>query len=90
MICVIYRSLKRDQTYLYVEKRGDFSRVPEELLKTFGEPQYSMMISLSERKKLANADIEKVKMALSEQGFYLQVPPPVESLINDHLASTKQ
>ncbi|MDX7990953.1 YcgL domain-containing protein [Xenorhabdus littoralis] len=90
MICVIYRSPKRDQTYLYVEKRGDFSRVPEELLKTFGEPQYSMMISLSERKKLANADIEKVKMALSEQGFYLQVPPPVESLINDHLASTKQ
>ncbi|MBI6547312.1 YcgL domain-containing protein [Xenorhabdus lircayensis] len=89
MICVIYRSLKRDQTYLYVEKRGDFSRVPEELLKTFGEPQYSMMISLSERKKLANADIEKVKAALSEQGFYLQVPPPVESLINEHLASNK-
>ncbi|MDC9595297.1 YcgL domain-containing protein [Xenorhabdus anantnagensis] len=87
MICVIYRSPKRDQTYLYIEKKGDFSRVPEDLLKTFGEPQYSMMISLSERKKLANADIEKVKAALNEQGFYLQVPPPVESLINKHLAS---
>ncbi|OTA20039.1 Protein YcgL [Xenorhabdus beddingii] len=89
MICVIYRSSKRDQTYLYVEKKGDFSRVPEALLKTFGDPQYSMMISLSERKKLANADIEKVKTALHEQGFYLQVPPPVESLINKHLASNK-
>ncbi len=89
MICVIYRSPKRDQTYLYVEKKGDFSRVPEVLLKTFGEPQFSMMLSLSERKKLANADIEKVKIALKEQGFYLQVPPPVESLINEHLASTK-
>ncbi|MBC8953119.1 MULTISPECIES: YcgL domain-containing protein [unclassified Xenorhabdus] len=89
MICVIYRSPKRNQTYLYIERKGDFSRVPEELLKTFGEPQYSMMISLSERKKLANADIEKVKTALNEQGFYLQVPPPVESLINEHLASNK-
>ncbi|WP_237387575.1 YcgL domain-containing protein [Xenorhabdus sp. Sc-CR9] len=89
MICVIYRSLKRDQTYLYITKKDDFSRVPEELLKTFGQPQYSMMISLSDRKKLANADIEKVKAALSEQGFYLQVPPPVESLINEHLASNK-
>ncbi|PHM60192.1 YcgL domain-containing protein [Xenorhabdus ishibashii] len=89
MICVIYRSPKRDQTYLYIEKRGDFSRVPEDLLRTFGEPQYSMMISLSERKKLANADIEKVKTALNEQGFYLQVPPPVESLLNEYLVSNK-
>ncbi|MDX7988042.1 hypothetical protein FE392_11975 [Xenorhabdus sp. 12] len=89
MICVIYRSPKRDQTYLYIEKKDDFSRVPEELLKTFGKPQYSMMISLSNRKKLANADIEKVKTALNEQGFYLQVPPPVENLIDEHLASIK-
>ncbi|OKP02068.1 YcgL domain-containing protein [Xenorhabdus eapokensis] len=89
MICVIYRSPKRDQTYLYIEKRGDFSRVPEDLLRTFGEPQYSMMISLSGRKKLANADIEKVKTALNEQGFYLQIPPPVESLLNEHLVSNK-
>ncbi|AOM39904.1 YcgL domain-containing protein [Xenorhabdus hominickii] len=89
MICVIYKSLKRDQTYLYIEKKDDFLRVPEELLKTFGEPQYSMMISLAEKQKLANADIEKVKSALNEQGFYLQVPPPVESLINEHLASNK-
>ncbi|CDH31103.1 YcgL domain-containing protein [Xenorhabdus bovienii] len=89
MICVIYRSPKRDQTFLYVEKKGDFSRVPEALLKTFGEPQYSMMISLSGRKKLANADIEKVKTMLSEQGFYLQVPPPVESLMSEHLAVNK-
>ncbi|CDG90127.1 YcgL domain-containing protein [Xenorhabdus bovienii] len=89
MICVIYRSPKRDQTFLYVEKKGDFSRIPEALLKTFGEPQYSMMISLSGRKKLANADIVKVKTMLSEQGFYLQVPPPVESLMNEHLAVNK-
>ncbi len=53
MICVIYRSLKRDQTYLYIEKKDDFSRVPEALLKTFGQPQYSMMISLSNRKKIS-------------------------------------
>jgi uncharacterized protein len=35
MLCVIYRSSKRDQTYLYVEKKDDFSRVPEELMKSF-------------------------------------------------------
>ncbi|KAA1187288.1 MULTISPECIES: YcgL domain-containing protein [Photorhabdus] len=85
MICVIYRSPKREQTYLYVEKRDNFSRVPEELLKSFGRPQYAMMISLADRKKLAGADIEKVKISLIEQGFYLQIPPPVENLMNQHL-----
>ncbi|MEH2921196.1 YcgL domain-containing protein [Samsonia erythrinae] len=82
MFCVIYRSTKRDQTYLYVEKKDDFSRVPEALMQSFGAPQLAMVLPLDGRKKLANADIEKVKLALKEQGFYLQVPPPVESLLN--------
>lgn len=43
MFCVIYRSSKRDQTYLYVEKKDDFSRVPEELMKGFGQPQLAMI-----------------------------------------------
>ncbi|WP_434524975.1 YcgL domain-containing protein [Photorhabdus asymbiotica] len=90
MICVIYRSPNREQTYLYIEKRDDFSRVPEELLKSFGRPQYAMTISLVARKKLAGADIEKVKISLVEQGFYLQIPPPVENLMNQHLDQMKK
>jgi len=85
MFCAIYRSNKRDQTYLYVEKKDDFSRLPEELLQGFGKPQFSMVINLGQRKKLASADIEKVKQSLLEQGYYLQVPPLVESLLNMHL-----
>ncbi|MGC6386961.1 YcgL domain-containing protein [Ewingella sp. S1.OA.A_B6] len=85
MLCAIYRSNKRDQTYLYVEKKDDFSRVPEELMQGFGKPQFSMVINLGQREKLAIADIEKVKQSLEEQGYYLQVPPPMESLLNMHL-----
>ncbi|GLR09148.1 hypothetical protein COO59_02980 [Mixta theicola] len=85
MFCVIYRSPQRDQTYLYVEKKDDFSRVPEELLRGFGKPQLAMVLTLERTKKLANADIEKVKLALREQGYYLQLPPPVEDLLKIHL-----
>ena len=85
MFCSIYRSSKRDQTYLYVEKKDDFSRVPEELMKSFGQPQFSMMLPLDGRKKLANADVENVKQALAEQGYYLQLPPPAEDLLKQHL-----
>ena len=33
-----------------------------------------------------NADIEKVKLALTEQGYYLQLPPPPEDLLKQHLS----
>ncbi|CAI0769129.1 YcgL domain [Serratia proteamaculans] len=90
MLCVIYRSPKRDQTYLYVEKKDDFSRVPEDLMKSFGSPQLAMVLSLEGREKLATADIEKVKEALKDEGFYLQVPPPLENLLNQHLSADKK
>ncbi|NDJ57953.1 hypothetical protein GWD52_13295 [Enterobacteriaceae bacterium 4M9] len=90
MICVIYRSTKRDQTYLYVEKKDDFSRVPPELMSSFGEPKLAMLLPLDGSKKLVNADLEKVKQALEEQGYYLQLPPPPESLLKMHLDGQSQ
>jgi len=87
MFCVIYRSARRDQTYLYVEKRDDFSRVPETLMQSFGQPQLAMILPLDGSKKLAGADLEKVKTALAEQGYYLQIPPPPENLLKAHLAA---
>ncbi len=40
--------------------------------------------------KLVNADLEKVKQALSEQGYYLQLPPPSENLLKKHGGTGKQ
>lgn len=52
-------------------------------MKGFGQPQLAMMLPLDGRKKLVNAELEKVKQALSEQGYYLQLPPPPEDLLNN-------
>ncbi|MGR9782095.1 YcgL domain-containing protein, partial [Escherichia coli] len=52
MFCVIYRSTKREQTYLYVEKKDDFSRVPDELMRSFGTPQMAMLLPLDGRKNI--------------------------------------
>ncbi|MBV7404638.1 YcgL domain-containing protein [Enterobacter sp. ENT03] len=87
MFCVIYKSPRREQTYLYVEKKDDFSRVPDALMQGFGKPQLAMLLPLDGRKKLVNADLEKVKEALKTQGYYLQLPPPPEDLLKQHLAS---
>ncbi|REL32460.1 YcgL domain-containing protein [Thalassotalea euphylliae] len=89
-LCAVYRSPKKDQTYLFVNKRDDFSDVPEALMKTFGTPVLVTMVNLTKQEKLALADIDKVKESLSEQGFYLQLPPPQENLLDQHKEMLKQ
>jgi uncharacterized protein YcgL (UPF0745 family) len=87
MLCTIYKSSNKADTYLFVEKRDDFSRVPPKLMKTFGRPLMVMVLNLGEKQTLALADIDKVKAALSDSGFYLQLPPPPENLLDEHLNS---
>ncbi len=84
MLSAVYKSLKMEGAYLFVEKRNDFSRVPELLMEKFGQPVLAMMLPLDTSKKLAMADINKVKQELSEKGFYLQLPPPRENLLEQH------
>jgi len=89
MLCAVYRSPKKEQTYLFVEKRDDFSNVPEALMTTFGTPSLVTIVNLATKEKLAMADINKVKESLAEQGFYLQLPPPQENLLKQHKEQMK-
>lgn len=83
MLSAVYKSKKKADTYLYVEKRDDFSKVPEPLMATFGQPSFVMLINLAKREQLGTADLEKVKQELAEKGFYLQLPPKQESLLDE-------
>lgn len=89
MLSSIYKSPRKHETYLFVEKAGDFSRVPESLLETFGKPELVMTLALSERKQLAGADLDKVKADLQEKGYYLQLPKPDENMLEVHKAMQK-
>ncbi len=80
-LCTIYKSSKKAETYLYIEKADDFSKVPEALMRLLGKPQLVMTLDLDRRKALAIADVSKVKQELQEHGFYLQLPPPTENLL---------
>lgn len=83
-LCTIYKCSKRADTFLYVEKADDFSKVPEELRKLIGTPKLFMTLDLDGRKKLGVAELAKVKNELLENGFYLQLPPPVKNLLDEH------
>ena len=86
MLTAIYKSPKKPETYLYLSKRDDFSAVPAALLETFGTPQLVTVLDVSGRSRLAGADLAKVQTMLTEQGYYLQLPPPPEDLLKQHQA----
>lgn len=75
MFCVIYKSPKKPDTYLYITTPDDFSRVPGALLGMFGEPEQVMELELTPARRLAREDVARVMEALQENGWYLQMPP---------------
>lgn len=83
VLCDVYKTKKKDETYLYVSRKDALTRVPDALLEQFGKPELAMTMVLTPEKKLARADIGKVLNALEEQGFYLQMPPAKETYMLD-------
>lgn len=79
-LCNIYKSRRKEETYLYVSLKDDLSRVPEALLETFGRPELVTKLLITEDRKLARVEASKVLDAIGEQGFYLQLPPPKEKM----------
>lgn len=73
--CSIYKSSKKAEMYLYVDRSQDVSKLPEGLMMAFGSPTKVMDLVLTPEKKLARASAEKVLAAIEEQDFYLQMPP---------------
>jgi len=83
IICSIYRSPKKDEMYLYVDKREGLERVPDALKEMFGAPVHIMDMPLTAERKLARAETAKVLTGIQDQGFYLQMPPPKEDYLLD-------
>lgn len=74
MQCAIYKSLNKQDTYLYLAAKDDFSSVPEPLRQLLGEPIHVMDLELSLERKLAQEDTAEVLRNLHERGWHLQMP----------------
>ena len=90
MLCAVYKSIRKPQTYIFVAKRDDFSQVPAPLLEKFGPPQLVSILNMSNDTKMAIAEAPKVIKAVKETGFYLQLPPPPVDHLQDHKNRNKQ
>lgn len=80
MHCFIYKSLKKDELYLYLDKKDDFSAVPEALFNSFGRLEFVMELHLTPQRKLAREDAGKIIASIQSKGFFVQMPPSVMPL----------
>lgn len=81
LICQIYRSPRKPETYLYVEKSIGLEHVPDFLLSQFGEPEALMVVLITPEKHLARANAVEVMDQIRDNGFYLQMPPTTAQLL---------
>lgn len=74
MKCAVYRSNKKDLTYLYLPETADMSKVPESLLKLISPVERVLEFDLTAERKLAQENAVEVLKLLKEQGWFLQMP----------------
>jgi uncharacterized protein YcgL (UPF0745 family) len=81
LICQVFKSPRKQEMYLFVEKSRGLEQVPEALLASFGEPEERMVLVLTPDKKLARANTAEVLDEIVNRGFYLQLPPTPAQLL---------
>lgn len=75
MQCVVYKSLKQIDYYLYVNRDEDLRRVPDGLKQLLGSLQKVLELELYSGRVLAQAEVAEVLGQIKAQGYYLQMPP---------------
>lgn len=81
LVCQVFRSSRKQEMYLYVDKSRGLQDIPDALMAQFGEPTLVMVLLLTPEKKLARANVAAVLDDIKEQGFYLQMPPTAAELL---------
>jgi uncharacterized protein YcgL (UPF0745 family) len=75
MNCIVFKSTRKRDTYLFVSREDDLARLPEPLSRLLGKLEEVMSIELHEGRRLAHARAAEVMRRIEVDGFYLQLPP---------------
>lgn len=71
--CYIYRSLKKENSYLYIDNENDFSKIPEVLMKAFGQPVFIMKVLLDGKRKFVVGSSQEIEEKITQDGFFFQM-----------------
>ncbi len=75
MHAYVYKSQRKDDTFVYLAARDDFERIPEPLRAQLGGLQFVLDVALTAERKLARGNEDAVRENLAVHGFHIQFPP---------------
>jgi uncharacterized protein YcgL (UPF0745 family) len=76
MQCYVYRSRRKQGSFLFLPEKDNFTRVPTVLLNIFGTPEFSFDFHLDDGRKLVlKIEAREIRRVMQENGFFLQLPP---------------
>ncbi|ANB16203.1 YcgL domain-containing protein [Dokdonella koreensis] len=81
MDCFVYKSVRKNDTYIFLRDEEGFDVLPAPLAEQLGELAFVIALQLSPERKLAREDVNVVMRNLHEQGFHLQLPLPDDSFM---------
>ena len=81
MHCYIYRSEKKADTYLYLDRPLDQAELAADLRVLFTPVVLAMELELDQKTRLGQENISKVLENLKTKGYHLQLPPPQDNLL---------
>ncbi|MCH8492386.1 MAG: YcgL domain-containing protein [Idiomarina sp.] len=81
MLVRVLRSPKKADTYLYMPLTAVVSDLPEPLQPLFSPEILVTKLNITPERNLASISGVKLLEHLETEGYYLQIPPPVESLL---------
>lgn len=74
MNCYIYRCSRKEDMYIYLAEKDNFSKVPADIKRALGLTEFTMELELTPDRRLAREDASVVIKNLEEKGFHLQLP----------------
>lgn len=80
ILCEVYKSSRAVDTYLYVDHKDGFDRVPLDLMDRFPDPIKVLQFKLDATRTLARADPVEVMSSIDQRGYYLQLPPTRDAM----------
>lgn len=84
MWCYIYRSPKKENSYLYIDTENDFSKVPDVLMNVFGEPVLVMKVLLDGKRQFVVGSSQDIEDKIKQDGFFVQMLKDDDFYVNSH------
>jgi hypothetical protein len=75
MNCIVYKSSRRPDTFVYVADAADLAKLPPALAQALGTLVEALRFELTPERKLAREDARLVCANIDQIGYHVQFPP---------------